>query len=88
MTEEELIALGVTVREGRVFLDEHDLTGRFVVMGDLMGAGHCVPGIKTWFGGKELEWRQLLKGGYPAADLAMLGDGLMLSAIRTILKKG
>ena len=86
---EELVLLGVTQDDlGHVLLDDVDLEGRMIQMGDLMKAGHCVPGIKTWFTEKDMDWRQLLRGGYPASDLALTGDGLMLSAIRTILKKG
>ena len=88
----ELEALGLSERsvegEAHVFLDEHDLHGRMITMGDLMGAGHCVPGIRTWFTQKNMDWRQLMRGGYSAEELALLGDGLMLSALRTILKRG
>lgn len=88
----ELEALGLSERlvdgEAHVFLDDHDLSARVIVMGDLMDAGHCVPGIRAWFTQKGMDWRQLMRGGYPASDLAILGDGLMLSALRTILKRG
>jgi hypothetical protein len=88
----ELETLGLSARpvagETHIFLDEHDLHGRMISMGDLMDAGHCVPGIRTWFTQKNMDWRQLMRGGYPADDLALLGDGLVLAALRTILKRG
>lgn len=87
----ELEKLGLSERrvgkKTHVFLDNYDLHGRLITMGDLMDAGHCVPGIRAWFTQKDMDWRQLMKGGYRADELAQLGDGLMLSALRTIMKR-
>lgn len=45
-----------------------------ITMDDCRKAGHCAPGIRTWFGQQGLDFRKFMREGIPAVEMLATGD--------------
>lgn len=60
------------------------MTDPIVTIDDIRKTGHCVAGIKTWFGLHGLDFRDFLDHGIPASKLIDTGDELAFEVMRKI----
>jgi len=56
-------------------------TDFILTMDDCRRAGHCPQGVRRWFEGMGLDFRDFLKNGRSAKALLDTGDGLALQVI-------
>lgn len=47
-----------------------------ITIDDIIKAGHCPSGARTWFNAHSLDFRDFLKNGVEAEVLLATGDGL------------
>jgi len=55
-----------------------------VTIDDLRKTGHCVAGIKRWFGAHGLDFNKAVKSGIAASVLLATGDQLALDVVEKI----
>lgn len=55
-----------------------------VTIDDLRKTGHCVVGIKRWFGANGLDFNKAVKSGIAASVLLATGDELGREAVEKI----
>jgi hypothetical protein len=47
---------------------------QIITISDMRAAGHCVSGVRRWFGEQGLDFRDFLLNGIPASTLIATGD--------------
>jgi len=70
-----------------VELDGTDLSGATITINDAMQAGHCVRGVKRWFGEKGFSFSDFLKEGIPAYDFLSTEDGHAIGIARNKIER-
>lgn len=56
-----------------------------VTMTDILAAGHCVAGAKSWATTNNIDWHRFIRGGVPAQELLDTGDGQALQVVTRTL---
>lgn len=67
-------------------MDAPDL---IITMDDCRKAGHCPPGVRTWFRQQGLDFRAFMKVGIPAREMLATGDAQGAQVVeRTLARRG
>lgn len=60
-----------------------------ITIDDFRKAGHCPKGIRRGFDAAGLDFRRLLKEGYPASELIATGNALAIQVVeRAVARRG
>ena len=54
---------------------------------DMLAAGHCVAGVRSWFAHYGFDFRHVLKHGIPARDALMTGDAHAIAVVKAKLDR-
>jgi len=58
-----------------------------VTIDDLRKTGHCVVGIKRWFGANGLDFNNAVKNGIAASVLLSTGDEMAVEVVAKVRKR-
>lgn len=58
-----------------------------ITIDDIRKAGHCAAGARTWFDAHDLDFRDFLAHGLPAATLLATDDGLAEQVVTRTLER-
>jgi hypothetical protein len=61
---------------------------RRITIDDIMAAGHCAKGARSWFRTMGLDFTTFLKDGLPASDLLATGDALAEQVVSRAMSRG
>lgn len=65
-----------------------NLDGVRITIDDVRRGNHCARGIKAWFEGHGIDFRDFLKNGISADRFLATGDGLAERVVRLKLEAG
>ena len=72
-------------REGdelHAVLDGVDVSDLHITLGDIMRAGHCVSGSRSWFDSAEVDFKTFAREGVKAPALLVKGDAYAIAVVR------
>jgi hypothetical protein len=58
-----------------------------ITMDDCRKAGHCASGVRRWFTDQQIDFREFMRAGIPAATLLATGDALGQQVVARTIKR-